>query len=84
MKPNEIRDLTLDEIEDEVTKHREELLDLRFQTSMGQASNPRRIRAIKRNIARLLTIAGEKTALEQQALEQHTSDPSDQRTAQSI
>ncbi|MEM7736844.1 MAG: 50S ribosomal protein L29 [Deinococcota bacterium] len=74
MKPNEIRNLTLDEIEDEVTKGREELLDLRFQTSMGQASNPRRIRAVKRNIARLLTIATEKQALEQQALASQVLD----------
>ena len=60
MKPNEIRNLTVDEIEDEVSKSREELLDLRFQASMGQASNPRRIRAVKRNIARMLTIVTEK------------------------
>ena len=81
MKPNEIRDLTLDEIEDEITKGREELLDLRFQTSMGQASNPRRIRAVKRNIARLLTIATEKQILETQTLELQASD---QRTAQNV
>ncbi len=60
MKPNEIRNLTVDEIEDEVSKAREELLDLRFQASMGQASNPRRIRAVKRGIARMLTIITEK------------------------
>jgi large subunit ribosomal protein L29 len=81
MKPNEIRDLTLDEIEDEIVKGREELLDLRFQTSMGQASNPRRIRAVKRNIARLLTIATEKQALERQTL---NAQAADQRTAQNV
>ncbi len=59
MKPNEIRNLTLDEIQDEVDKRREELLDLRFQTKVGQASNPRRIRTAKREIARLLTVARE-------------------------
>lgn len=62
MKPNELRNLTVDEIEDEVRKAREELLDLRFQASMGQASNSRRIRAVKRNIARMLTIVTEKSA----------------------
>lgn len=60
MKPNEIRNLSPDEIQDEVSKRREELLDLRFQASVGQASNPRRIRTAKREIARLLTIAHEK------------------------
>ena len=59
MKSNEIRNLTGDEIRDEVNKRREELLDLRFQASVGQASNPKRIRTAKREIARLLTIAGE-------------------------
>ena len=62
MKPNEIRNLTLDEIHDEVAERREELLDLRFQAAVGQASNPRRIRTAKREIARLLTIAAEKEA----------------------
>ena len=59
MRSNEIRNLTGDEIRDEVNKRREELLDLRFQASVGQASNPKRIRTAKREIARLLTIAGE-------------------------
>jgi large subunit ribosomal protein L29 len=60
MKPNEIRKLTLDEIHDAVEKRREELLDLRIQASVGQVSNPKRIRTAKREIARLLTIAKEK------------------------
>ena len=60
MKPNEIRNLTAEEIEVEVSQRREELLDLRFQAAVGQASNPRRIREAKREIARLMTIAAEK------------------------
>ena len=62
MKPNEIRNLAPDEIQAEVEKRREELLDLRFQAAVGQASNPRRIRTAKREIAQLLTIAKEKEA----------------------
>ncbi len=62
MKPNEIRNLELDEIQAHVDRRREELLDLRFQAAVGQASNPRRIRTAKREIARLLTIAKEKQA----------------------
>ncbi len=60
MKPNEIRNLTAEEIDVEVAQRREELLDLRFQAAVGQASNPRRIRQAKREIARLMTIAAEK------------------------
>ncbi len=59
MRPNEARDLSLGELELEVDKRREELLDLRIQAAVGQAANPRRIRAAKREIARLLTIAKE-------------------------
>lgn len=62
MKPNEMRNLAPDEIQAEVEKRREELLDLRFQAAVGQASNPRRIRTAKREIARLLTIAKENEA----------------------
>lgn len=59
MKPNEIRNLSAEEIQAEVAARRAELLDLRFQAAVGQASNPRRIREAKREIARLLTIAQE-------------------------
>ena len=60
MKPNEIRNMTADEIQGEVDKRRQELLDLRIQAAVGHASNPRRIRAAKREIARLMTVAREK------------------------
>ena len=59
MKPNEARNLSVEEIAAEVNKRREELLDLRFQATVGQASNPKRIRTAKREIARLMTIAQE-------------------------
>lgn len=60
MKPNEARNLTPEDIKEAVAERREELLDLRFQAAVGQATNPRRIRAAKREIARLLTVAREK------------------------
>ncbi|MBW6455270.1 MAG: 50S ribosomal protein L29 [Trueperaceae bacterium] len=60
MKPNEARNLNAEENKEAVAERREELLDLRFQAAVGQASNPRRIRAAKREIARLLTVAREK------------------------
>lgn len=60
MKPNEIRNLTADEIHAEVADLRQELLDLRFQAAVGQLSNPKRIRTAKREIARLLTVANER------------------------
>jgi large subunit ribosomal protein L29 len=60
MKSSEARNLSPEEIAAEVEKRRQELLDLRIQSAIGQTSNPRRIRAAKREIARLLTIAREK------------------------
>ncbi len=60
MKPSDLRNMSPTELEGEVAKRRKELLDLRFQASVGQATNPRRIRTAKREIARLLTIAAEK------------------------
>lgn len=62
MKPNEVRNLSEGEILAEVDKRRQELFDLRIQAAVGHASNPRRTRAAKREIARLLTIANEKKA----------------------
>ncbi len=59
MKSSEIRSLSVRDIESEVAKRREELLDLRFQSAIGQTANPRRMRTAKREIARLLTIARE-------------------------
>ena len=60
MKPNEARNLNPEENKEAVEELREELLDLRFQAAVGQATNPRRIRAARREIARLLTVAHEK------------------------
>lgn len=60
MKSSEVRDMSGEDIAAEVEKRRQELLDLRIQSAIGQTSNPRRIRTAKREIARLLTIAREK------------------------
>ena len=60
MKPSEARNLNAEEIQEAVGERRQELLDLRFQAAIGQSTNPRRIRAAKREIARLLTVAREK------------------------
>ncbi len=63
MKPNEIRNLTTDEIVVEVAARRKKLQELRFVAVMGQNPNVKEIKAQKRHIARLLTIANEKAGL---------------------
>ena len=60
MKSNEVRNLTQEEIREEVDKRRKELFDLRLQSTVGQVPNTKLMRSKKREIARLLTIAAEK------------------------
>ncbi|MDM7324072.1 MAG: 50S ribosomal protein L29 [Thermus sp.] len=60
MKPSEIRKLAPAEIEKLVRDKKRELMELRFQASIGQLSQNHRIRETRRLIARLLTILKEK------------------------
>lgn len=57
MKPSDVRNMSEGEIDAEIEKRRQELLDLRIQSAIGQTTNTRRIRVARREIARLLTIA---------------------------
>jgi large subunit ribosomal protein L29 len=59
MKPNEMRNLSPDEIAKEIADRRQKILDLRFTSKVGQMSNVKEINAKKREIARLLTVANE-------------------------
>jgi large subunit ribosomal protein L29 len=60
MKAADVRAMTLDQIEDEVLKLKKEQFNLRFQRATGQLENTARVRAVRRDIARLKTIAREK------------------------
>ncbi len=64
MKAAEIRELSVAEIETQVTEARHELLNLRFQTITGQLTDTSRVRVIRRDIARMETILREKKAAE--------------------
>jgi large subunit ribosomal protein L29 len=55
-----MREMTSDEIRLRVTELREELFNLRFRNSMRQLDNPLKIRAGRREIARLITVLHEK------------------------
>ena len=59
MKPNELRNLSPDDIVKEVSDRRQKILDLRFTSKVGQMSNVKEINAKKREIAQLLTVANE-------------------------
>ncbi|WP_456411532.1 50S ribosomal protein L29 [Oceanithermus sp.] len=64
MKPNEMRNLSTEELHEQVREKKRELMDLRFQASIGQLAQNHRIRETKRTIARLLTVLREKQAAE--------------------
>ena len=60
MKMEKIRELTDAELEKELTKMKNELFNLRFQHVTGQLENPMRMKDVKRDIARIKTVAREK------------------------
>ena len=62
MKPSEIRDLSLDQLDDELVKLKREQFNLRFQSASGQLENTSRFRQVRRDIARIKTIARQKQA----------------------
>lgn len=59
MKAKEIRAINKDEMERKVIDLKEELLHLRFQHTVGQLENSQKLKAIKKDIARIKTIANE-------------------------
>ena len=60
MKANELRDLSSPELEARLRELKEELFNLRFQKATGQLKNPMRIRAVKKDYARIKTILCER------------------------
>jgi large subunit ribosomal protein L29 len=60
MKPADIRAMTIDQIDDEVLKLKKEHFNLRFQRASGQLENTARVREVRRDIARLKTVAQSK------------------------
>jgi large subunit ribosomal protein L29 len=52
--------MTLDQLDDEVLKLKKEQFNLRFQRATGQLENTARVRVIRRDIARLKTVAAQK------------------------
>ena len=60
MKASEVRDMTLDQLSDELIKLKKEQFNLRFQRASGQLENTAQVRRIRHDIARIQTIQGEK------------------------
>jgi large subunit ribosomal protein L29 len=58
--PDELRDLSDDELETKLAEAKEELFNLRFQLVTGQLDNPMRIKDLRKEVARILTIIRER------------------------
>ncbi len=55
MKANEIKDMTVDELYSKLAELKQELFNLRFQHAVNQLENPKRLQAVKKDIARVKT-----------------------------
>ena len=62
MKAGQVRGFTEDQLDDELIKLKKEQFNLRFQAASGQLENTARVRQIRRDIARIQTIARQKPA----------------------
>lgn len=61
-KAQDFRAMTADQLDDEVVKLKKEQFNLRFQKATGQLDNTSRVKAVRRDIARVLTVAAAKRA----------------------
>lgn len=64
MKAKELRDLTVEELLEKERQFLEEQYNLRFQDVTGQLENSGRIREVRRILARIKTILGEKAKVQ--------------------
>ena len=57
MKIEDVRAMTPDELEDKILELKKEQFNLRFQRATGQLESTSRVRVVRRDIARLMTVA---------------------------
>ncbi len=62
MKAAEFRQKTDDELSEQLTGLKKEALNLRFQTSSGQLESTARVRVVRRDVARILTLQNQRRA----------------------
>ena len=62
MKATELREMTDVELNKQLKDLKAELFNLRFQHTIHQLDNPIRIEAVKKDIARVMTVLAEKNA----------------------
>lgn len=62
MNASELRDKTPDQLRDDLLALKKEAFNLRFQQASGALENTARMRAVRRDVARVKTILNEKAA----------------------
>ncbi len=60
VKAAALREMTTNELQEQLEKDRQEVFNLRFQSATQQIENTRRMREVRKNIARILTILSER------------------------
>ena len=60
MKASEFKGMTLDQLDDQLVKLKKEQFNLRFQRASGQLESTARVRSVRRDIARVMTVQTEK------------------------
>ena len=75
MKASDARAMTVDQLDDEVLKLKKEQFNLRFQRATGQLENTSRVRVVRRDIARMMTIARQKRAGDEPKLKPAETKP---------
>lgn len=62
MDAKELRDKTPDELREQLTQLKKEAFNLRFQKATGSMENTARMRTVRRDTARVMTVLNEKAA----------------------
>ena len=60
MKVQEVRELNVDDLRLQEKDLRDKIFRMRIQKAMGQAETPTKVRALRRDLARVLTVLREK------------------------
>ena len=61
IKPDDLRAMTVDQLDDELLRLKKEQFNLRFQRATGQLENTSRVTEVRKDIARIKTLQRSKT-----------------------
>ena len=62
MNATELREKTPDQLRDQLVQLKKEAFNLRFQKATGQLENTARMRSVRRDVARVMTVLNQKAA----------------------